>query len=164
MVGQRVGVAGAGRKVPREVLAHGVDGAHEALAGFALGNVVRQVVDDGLPLLLGHPLVDRGIGHDLGVALGHRDEDQHAGASRSGVEVLGQELLHGAPVRALMLHRARHQRQAQGLVHEEQDEGGKDEGLQGVDVLDRPPGPEDQRKRHRQRGERRPHERHVEVA
>src|SRR5262245_43459306 len=61
VVGEGVRVAGTRRKVPGEMLAHGANGAHEALVGIALTNAPRQVVDDALPFLLGHALVDGGV-------------------------------------------------------------------------------------------------------
>ena len=45
--------------------------------------------DDAVPPRLVDPGVDAGVGDDLGVALGQRDEDQDAGARRRQMDVAG---------------------------------------------------------------------------
>ena len=59
----------------------------------------RQIVDDRFPRALRHPRVDAGVGEDLRVALGDRDEDSTPVRPVGRVQVLGEELLDRAPVR-----------------------------------------------------------------
>ena len=91
----------AWREMPGQMLPDLLDRADEPIAGLTPADMVSQLVDDPPPGALRHLLMDRRIGQDLGEALGHGHEDQHARAARHGVQVLRQELLDRATMRAL---------------------------------------------------------------
>jgi len=81
-----------------QMLAHSTNCAHKSVGRAAPANCVREVGHDRLPCPCRHLLVDGSIGNNLGEAFADRDIDQYPRAADRGVEVLRQELLHGALV------------------------------------------------------------------
>src|SRR4029453_4082654 len=145
MIGQLVLVEMARRKMLGEDLAAHLDGLDETLGARAAREMTGQLRDHVLPYRGLHFAIDALIGDHLGVMLGERDIDEHAGAAFGGVQVLRQELLDGALMRGEVLPRPRQQREAQRRPLKENvgdEEHGK---LKQVDVFDRPIREEDQR-------------------
>ena len=103
MVGQLVGILRAGWKVLREDGADGSDGRDKAVGRVAATDGGGEVVNDVLPRPRGHLCVDPLVGDDLGMTLGHRDEQQDPGAPGRRVQVLDEELLEGAALGMQML-------------------------------------------------------------
>src|SRR5262245_43103138 len=164
MVAEHVRVLQVGREMPGQMLAHSANRTHKAVGGPAAPDRLRQVGHDRLPYALGHLRMDGSVGNDLGAAFANRDVDQHPRPADRGVEILRQELLHGAPVHPSVLEGLGNQRQAYRARHEEDDEPDKHHKLQQVDALDRPPRKEHEGPRHSQSGERGPEERAVQIA
>src|SRR5437763_13327413 len=75
----------------------------EAVVGAAVPDACDQRGDCLVPHVGGDFGVDAGIGHDLGIALGRRREDQDAGAVLSAMQTLSQELAHRLGVGAVVL-------------------------------------------------------------
>src|SRR5215471_12467984 len=67
-----------------------LDRGDEAVAWAALLYSRDQRADRRLPHLRRHLGVDARVRHDLGVALGHRGKDQHAGAVLGAIQALGE--------------------------------------------------------------------------
>ena len=68
------------------------DGRNEAIGRAAGGDGRHQGVDCVVPDGLRDLFVDRGVGDDLGVAVGLRSEDEDAGAPFGFVQAVGEEL------------------------------------------------------------------------
>jgi hypothetical protein len=112
MIGEPMRIIGARGKVPSELLAYRLDRTDEAFAGVSVRDLIGEIVDDPLPNLLAHTLVDRGVGEDLGKMLRRRDEDEDPCASGIGVKVLCHELVDGTLMGPGMLDGFRHERQS----------------------------------------------------
>src|SRR6188508_1770860 len=95
-------------KWPGGKFAAHLDGLDETLGARAAREMASQLRDHVLPHRRLHFAIDALIGDHLGVAFGERDIDEHAGAAFGGVQVLRQELLDGALMRAEVLHRPRY--------------------------------------------------------
>ena len=88
MIGQFIRVGRAGWKMLRELLARGCYRLDKTVCGLAFRNILRQSIDDCIPRA-GHDLVVYAcIGQHLGIALCHRNENQHARSAGGGVQVL----------------------------------------------------------------------------
>src|SRR5262245_46348919 len=98
MVAEHMLLTLAGREMPGQMLAHSTNCAHKTVGCAAPANCVREIGHDRLPCPCRHLLVDGSIGNNLGEAFADRDIDQYPRAADRGVEVLRQELLHGALV------------------------------------------------------------------
>ena len=164
MMGQLVGFARSRREMVGEVAADGTNGGDKAVRAMPLGNLLRQPIDNALPFRMGNAGVNAGIGQYLRIALRHGDEDHHPRAAGCRVQVLGQELLHRAPVRTQLTHLARNQRQSQRPPGQKRDEHRENDELKAVNPLYGPPGQIDQRQRHNEGCECRPQHRGVEIA
>src|SRR5262249_16865510 len=113
-VRQLVAVERAGREVLGQHRAALLDRGDETVARAALLYSGDQRADRRVPYLRRHLGVDAGVRHDLGIALGHRSKDQHAGAVLGVMQALGKELLHGLAMGAVGLGAARHGVKADG--------------------------------------------------
>ena len=110
-----------------------------------------------------HARVDRRVGQDLDVVLGHRHEDEHARVPRRRVQVLHEELLDGALVRVQPLDARRHQRRAHRQRQDQRGEDQEDGELGEIDRLHVEPREEDQHPRHEQAQKRADERRHIEI-
>ena len=109
MIREFVGVGAAGRIMLGQIFAGPLDCFDETVGRLAVGNMRRQIIDDLLPSAGRHMLVNAFVSQNFSMAFGDRHENQHAGAALSGVQVLDDELLGGAPVRMPGANRFRNQ-------------------------------------------------------
>ena len=90
-----------------------LDRGHEAVGRAAVPDPGDQRGNRMVPHLARDLRVDGSVGHDLGIALGHRREDQHSSAAFGIVQAVCEELPHGERMGAGVLGAARHHMKAE---------------------------------------------------